>query len=51
MSHAPFFQRIAVVGASWPVSLKMKLLAFLISGEVRNFSRAELPEAWNWIRG
>ena len=43
------FQRIAVVGASWQVSLQMKILAFLISGEVRNFSRAELPEAWTWI--
>ena len=45
------FQRIAVVGASWQVSLQMKLVAFLISGEVRNFSRTELPEAWTWIRG
>jgi hypothetical protein len=44
------FQRIAVVGASWRVSLKLKLMAFLISGEVRNFSRAELPEAWTWIK-
>ncbi len=44
------FQKIAVVGASWQVSLQMKLLAFLISGEVRNFSRAELPEAWTWMR-
>ena len=44
------FQKIAVVGASWQVSLQMKLLAFLISGEVRNFSRGELPEAWTWMR-
>jgi len=45
------FQRIAVVGASWQVSLQMKLVAFLISGEVRNFSRAEIAEAWIWIKG
>ena len=44
------FQRIAVVGASWQVSLQMKLMALLISGEVRNFSRGSLPEAWTWIR-
>jgi hypothetical protein len=43
------FERVAVVGASWQVSLQMKLLALLLSGEVRNFSRAELPEAWTWI--
>ena len=48
--HLKAFQRIAVVGASWQVSLQMKLIAFLISGEVRNFSRVELPEAWTWIR-
>jgi hypothetical protein len=44
------FQKVAVVGASWRVSLQMKLLTFLISGEVRNFSRAELPEAWTWLK-
>jgi hypothetical protein len=44
------FQKIAAVGASWQISLQMKLLALLLSGEVRNFSRAELPEAWTWIK-
>jgi hypothetical protein len=44
------FQRVAVVGASWRVSLQMKLIALLIGGEVWNFSRAELPEAWTWIK-
>jgi len=44
------FQKVAVVGASWRVGLQMKLLALLISGEVRNFSGAELPEAWTWIK-
>ena len=29
----------------------MKLIVPLIGGEVRNFSRAEIPEAWTWIRG
>ena len=48
--HRDDFQRIAVVGASWWLSLQLKLIAPLISGEVRNFSRAELPEAWNWIK-
>jgi hypothetical protein len=49
--HRDDFQKIAVVGASWWLSLQMKLVATLINGEVRNFSRAELPEAWTWIRG
>jgi len=48
--HRDDFQKIAVVGGSWWLSLQMKLIAPLISGEVRNFSRAELPEAWNWIK-
>jgi hypothetical protein len=43
------FQKVAVVGASWQISLQMKLLSFLLSGEVRNFSQSELPEAWAWI--
>ena len=45
------FERVATVGATWQLSLEMKMLALLLSGEVRNFSRAELPEAWTWIRG
>ena len=45
------FERVAVVGASWQINLQMKMLALLLSGEVRNFSRAELPEAWTWIGG
>jgi hypothetical protein len=45
------FQRVAVVGASWQIKMQMKILALLLSGGVRNFSRAELPEAWTWIRG
>jgi len=51
MQDLQAFQRLAVVGASWQVSLQMKFVALLISGEVRNFSRAELSEAWTWIRG
>jgi hypothetical protein len=45
------FQRVAVVGASWQIKMQMKLLALLLSGEVQNFSRDELPEAWTWIKG
>jgi hypothetical protein len=44
------FQRVAVVGASWQIRLQMKMLALLLSGEVRNFSRTDLPDAWTWIR-
>jgi hypothetical protein len=44
------FQKVAVVGASWQVNLQMKLLALLISGEVKNFSRSELSEAWAWVK-
>jgi hypothetical protein len=45
------FQKVAVVGASWQINLQMKMLALLLSGEVRNFSRDELYEAWTWIKG
>jgi hypothetical protein len=45
------FKKVAVVGASWQINLQMKMLALLLSGEVRNFSRDELYEAWAWIRG
>jgi hypothetical protein len=48
--HQEDFQKIAVVGGSWWLRLEMKFLTPLIDGEVRNFSREELPEAWTWIR-
>ncbi len=58
LEHAGFdrndlqaFQRVAVVGASWQIKMEMKILALLLCGGVRNFSRAELPEAWTWIKG
>jgi len=44
------FQKIAVVGGSWWLNLEMKLITPFLAGEVRNFSRSELPEAWTWIR-
>jgi SpoIIAA-like len=44
------FQKIAVVGGSWWLRLEMKLITPFLAGEVRNFSRSELPEAWTWIR-
>ena len=48
--HKDDFQKIAVVGGSWWLSLEMSLIAPLIAGELRNFSRGELSEAWAWIR-
>jgi len=44
------FQKIAVVGGSWWLSLQMTLVAPLLDGKLRHFSRPELPEAWVWIR-
>jgi hypothetical protein len=44
------FEKIAMVGGSWRLSLEMKLVTPFLAGEVRNFSRSELPEAWTWIR-
>lgn len=49
--HKNDFQKIAVVGGSWWLSLQMNLITPFMAGEVRNFSRSELPEAWTWIRG
>ena len=49
--HRNNFQKIAIVGGSWWLSLEMKLITPFLAGEVRNFSRSELPEAWTWIRG
>lgn len=49
--HRNNFEKIAVVGASWWLSLEMKLITPFLAGEVRNFSNSELPEAWTWIRG
>ncbi|MFA5111101.1 MAG: STAS/SEC14 domain-containing protein [Desulfobaccales bacterium] len=44
------FQKIAVAGGSWLLGLQMSLIAPLLNGALRHFSRAELPEAWTWIR-
>jgi hypothetical protein len=49
-AHKDDFQKIAMVGGSWWLNLQMTLLAPFLHGEVRNFSREELPEAWTWIR-
>ncbi len=48
--HQSDFQKIAVVGGSWWLNLQMSLVAPLLDGALRNFSRAELSEAWTWIR-
>ncbi|MEJ2670718.1 MAG: STAS/SEC14 domain-containing protein [Deltaproteobacteria bacterium] len=49
--HKDDFQKIAVVGGSWWLTLEMKLITPFLAGEVRNFSRSELPQAWAWIQG
>lgn len=49
--HKDTFEKIAVVGASWWLSLKMKLVIPLLGGQVRNFSRSQLSDAWAWIKG
>ncbi len=43
-------QKIAIVGGSWWLNLEMKLITPFLSGELRNFARSELPEAWTWVR-
>ncbi|MCK9374899.1 MAG: STAS/SEC14 domain-containing protein [Syntrophobacterales bacterium] len=48
--HQNDFQKIAVVGGSWWLNLQMSLVAPFLNGALRNFSRAELPDAWVWIR-
>jgi len=48
--HLDDLQKIAVVGASWRLRLELNLVAPLIGGKVRNFSRAEIVEAWAWLR-
>lgn len=50
LQHKDDFQKIAVVGGSWRLRLEMKMVTPFIAGEVRNFSREELPAAWTWIR-
>jgi hypothetical protein len=49
--HKNKLEKIAVVGGSWWLSLELKLITPFLAGEVRHFSRSELPEAWTWIRG
>jgi hypothetical protein len=48
--HRDDFEKIAVVGASWLVSMQLKMMALVFSGEVQNFSREELPQAWEWVK-
>jgi len=48
--HLNDLEKIALVGASWRLRLKLHLGAPFIAGELRNFSRPELPEAWAWLR-
>ncbi len=48
--HENDFQKIAVVGGSWWLNLQINLASSLLNGALNTFSRAELPEAWVWIR-
>ena len=48
--HKNNFQKSAVVGCSWWLSLEMKFFTPFLAGEVRNVSRSEISEAWTWIR-
>jgi hypothetical protein len=48
--HRDDFEKIAVVGGSWLLLLELKMMALVFSGEVQNFSREELTQAWDWIK-
>ncbi|HZE21685.1 MAG TPA: STAS/SEC14 domain-containing protein [Desulfobaccales bacterium] len=50
LRHKDDFQKIAVVGGSWRLRLELKMVAPFMAGEMRTFSREELPAAWAWIR-
>jgi len=43
--------KLAVVGASWLMSLQIHLVFPLLGGVVKSFAREELAEAWEWVRG
>jgi hypothetical protein len=48
--HRENFDKIAVVGGSWRLWLELKVMAMMFSGEVQNFSRDQLPQAWDWLK-
>jgi hypothetical protein len=50
LKHRNDFEKIAVVGAGRWVEWGTKLGSHLMSGEVKTFSEAQLPEALAWAK-
>lgn len=50
LTHRADFGKLAVVdGPAW-VNRSIKLVGFLIKGEIKVFSSDQLDQAWQWIR-
>jgi len=50
LKHRKDFEKLSIVGGSEWIKWGMKLFSPLMSGEVKTFSRAQLQEAWEWVK-
>ncbi|RMD62494.1 MAG: STAS/SEC14 domain-containing protein [Alphaproteobacteria bacterium] len=50
LRHRADFDRIAVVGAPPWVEWCIRLIGFLMKGEIRVFPAEQLDQAWAWIK-
>ena len=50
LRHRADFEKVAIAGAPVWEEWCVKLVSLLMKGELRIFQRAQLPEAWEWLR-
>ncbi|MEM5492782.1 STAS/SEC14 domain-containing protein [Hoeflea sp. AS16] len=50
LMHRADFGKLAVVGGPAWVDRSIRLIGFLIKGEIRVFGSDQLAQAWQWIR-
>ena len=51
LGHRADFDRLAVVGGPAWVEWCIRLIGFLMKGEMRIFSDGEFEAAWRWVKG
>ncbi len=50
LKHRKDFEKMALVGGARWMEMVMKLFAPLMEGEMKNFPREQLQEAWDWLK-
>jgi hypothetical protein len=50
LKHRKDFEKVALVGGARWMEVLMKLFGTLMEGEIKNFPREQLQDAWEWLK-